>query len=71
VPTGGKVYVPLPSEGPFSYRILNAAVLECGSGTLQGAGDHCFDLGNLPSGLYFIELKNKNGVVYSVKVLKH
>ncbi len=70
VPSNGIVSVSLPSGLGFSYQIFNANGKSCLQGNIEKQKEnHSFDLSSFVSGIYFIKLRDEDGVVYNVKVV--
>lgn len=71
VPSNGLVHIPVPGYGKFDFRVvsLTGQVIEQGIVNHEN-GTYSIDLGNQPSGIYFIHLTGESGVVYRVKVVR-
>ncbi len=71
VPTNGIVNVSLPAGSKFHYQVLTSNGREIEQGMIESpAESYPFNLGNSPSGIYFIRITNNQGVIYRVKVIK-
>jgi hypothetical protein len=71
VPSNGKVTLSLPSDASFTYYIFNSMGQVCGQGSInEAAKDHSFDLGSYKPGIYFLQLRDTQGIMYNVKVVR-
>ncbi len=72
MPTNGVVNLTLPEGiGSLNYDIYSLQGQKVQKGTLATNMDRSIDLSNLNSGVYIISMKNTEGVVYKVKVIKN
>jgi photosystem II stability/assembly factor-like uncharacterized protein len=71
VPSSGMFTISLPEERFFHYSIFSVSGNIVKKGIINNAEDYyVVNLTEEPSGIYIINLKGKNGVVYRVKVVK-
>lgn len=71
IPSSGLVNISLPGIGSYSYSLISSfgKVLEVGK--LESKGEYTsFDLSNYMTGIYIVQMKNEQGIVYRVKVVK-
>jgi N-acetylneuraminic acid mutarotase len=54
----------------FTYRILNTSGIEIAAITKIESAETEIDLSNFSSGIYFLEIKNENGLIEIQKVIK-
>ena len=71
VPTGGIINVSLPGSKSYNYQVMTmeGRIMESGSFVELGSVK-LFDLNPYGNGVYIIQLRDNNGIVYRVKVMK-
>jgi len=67
-PTKDKFTVEIDTPSPVSiYNLLGEIVVT----TNLHAGKNTIDMSNFPSGIYFLQLRDTNGKITSMKIVKH
>ncbi|MEN8155837.1 MAG: discoidin domain-containing protein [Bacteroidota bacterium] len=71
VPATELVHIPLPKRGSYRYAVVSVSGRIMDEGVIEKENDsYTLQLGAYPAGLYFVNMSDKGGVHYRVKLIK-